>query len=255
MRAGSSPSASDEVEFLAPNVFRTTFFLPSDIPTGEYRVSVYLFRDQAFLAGQTQMLSIAKGGYSEWIARAALDYPFSYGLVCVALALFTGWFAGVIFRRPSNYAVILGRPSDFLRGETRGPSRSGLIRAERRPRDRKKPAVANDEGAEHPGGEEPLERAVEHVQSAAQNAERRHDHPRAVGRKGAATDASAPASHLGRRMQVAGNFAASFAYLRLMAERQAVNAILSNDLATNIGGQLWIVIAADENPLAPALQR
>ena len=34
-----------EVEFLAPNVFRTTFFLPSDIPTGEYRVSVYLFRD------------------------------------------------------------------------------------------------------------------------------------------------------------------------------------------------------------------
>jgi uncharacterized protein (TIGR02186 family) len=89
-----------EVEFLAPNVFRTTFFLPSDIPTGEYRVSVYLFRDQTFLAGQTQMLSIAKGGYSEWIARAAIDYPLSYGVVCVALALFTGWFAGVIFRRP-----------------------------------------------------------------------------------------------------------------------------------------------------------
>jgi uncharacterized protein (TIGR02186 family) len=89
-----------EVKFLAPNVFRTTFFLPSDIPTGEYRVSVYLFHDQRFLAGQTQTLSIAKGGYSEWIARAALDFPFSYGLVCVALAVFTGWFAGVIFRRP-----------------------------------------------------------------------------------------------------------------------------------------------------------
>jgi uncharacterized protein (TIGR02186 family) len=89
-----------EVEFLAPNVFRTTFFLPSDIPTGEYRVSVYLFRDQTFLAGQTQMLSIAKGGYSEWLARAAIDYSLSYGIVCVALALFTGWFAGVIFRRP-----------------------------------------------------------------------------------------------------------------------------------------------------------
>jgi uncharacterized protein (TIGR02186 family) len=89
-----------EVEFLAPNVFRTTFFLPSDIPTGEYRVSIYLFRDQTFLAGQTQVLSIAKGGYSEWIARAAIDYPLYYGIVCVALALFTGWFAGVIFRRP-----------------------------------------------------------------------------------------------------------------------------------------------------------
>ena len=89
-----------EVEFLAPNVFRTTFFLPSDIPTGEYRVSVYLFRGEAFLAGETQTLSIAKGGFSEQIARASLEYPLAYGIVCVVLALFTGWFAGVIFRRP-----------------------------------------------------------------------------------------------------------------------------------------------------------
>ena len=88
------------VEFLAPNVFRTTFFLPSDIPTGEYRVSVYLFRGEAFLAGQTQMLRIEKGGYSDRIARAAVDHPLAYGIVCVVLAIFVGWFAGVIFRRP-----------------------------------------------------------------------------------------------------------------------------------------------------------
>jgi uncharacterized protein (TIGR02186 family) len=89
-----------EVKFLAPNVFRTTFFLPSDIPTGEYKVSVYLFRGETFLAGQTQKLSIEKGGYSDRITRASIDYPLAYGLTCVALALFTGWFAGVIFRRP-----------------------------------------------------------------------------------------------------------------------------------------------------------
>jgi uncharacterized protein (TIGR02186 family) len=89
----------EAVEFLAPDVFRTTFFLPSDIPTGEYRVSVYLFRNEAFLAGETQILSIAKGGFSDRIARAAVDFPLSYGLVSVALAIFTGWLAGVIFRR------------------------------------------------------------------------------------------------------------------------------------------------------------
>ncbi len=89
-----------EVDFLAPNVFRTTFFLPSDIPTGDYRVSVYLFHGEAFLAGSTQMLKIEKGGFSERITRASLDYPLAYGLACVALALFTGWFAGVILRRP-----------------------------------------------------------------------------------------------------------------------------------------------------------
>jgi uncharacterized protein (TIGR02186 family) len=89
-----------EVQFLAPSVFRTTFFLPSDIPTGEYRVSVYLFRGESFLAGQTQKLTIEKGGFSQRIARAAFDYPLAYGLTCVALAVFTGWLAGVIFRRP-----------------------------------------------------------------------------------------------------------------------------------------------------------
>ncbi len=89
-----------EVLFLAPNVFRTTFFLPSAIPTGEYRVSVYLFRGEAFLAGATEKLTIEKGGFSERIARAALDLPFAYGIVCVALAVFTGWLAGLAFRRP-----------------------------------------------------------------------------------------------------------------------------------------------------------
>ncbi len=89
-----------EVVFLAPNVFRTTFFLPSDIPTGEYRVSVYLFRGEAFLAGATETLTIEKGGFSERITRAALDLPFPYGLACVVLAIFTGWLAGLVFRRP-----------------------------------------------------------------------------------------------------------------------------------------------------------
>ncbi len=88
------------VEFLAPDVFRTTFFLPSEIPTGEYTVRVYLFRDEALLGGQTQTLFVGKGGFSERIARSADDYPLVYGLACVVLAIFTGWFAGVIFRRP-----------------------------------------------------------------------------------------------------------------------------------------------------------
>ena len=82
------------------HVFRTTFFLPSEIPTGEYRVSVYLFRGDAFLAGQTQTLNIEKRGFSERIARAADNQPLLYGLTCVFLAGLTGWLAGVIFRRP-----------------------------------------------------------------------------------------------------------------------------------------------------------
>jgi len=89
----------DEVTFVAPGVFRSTFFLPSAVPTGDYKVSVYLFRGAAFLAGQSQTLTVAKGGFSERIARAAQEHSLLYGLACVALALLTGWLAGIIFRR------------------------------------------------------------------------------------------------------------------------------------------------------------
>lgn len=99
MQRGLYAERKREVQFLAPNVFRTTFFLPSDIPTGNYRVSVYLFRGEALLAGATDELTIMKGGFSERIARAALDLPLPYGLACVALAIFTGWLAGLVFRR------------------------------------------------------------------------------------------------------------------------------------------------------------
>ena len=54
-------SAATRSSSLRPNVFRTTFFLPSDIPTGEYRVSVYLFRGEAFLAGETQTAEDREG--------------------------------------------------------------------------------------------------------------------------------------------------------------------------------------------------
>lgn len=99
-RRGLFIERENAVEFLAPSVFRTTFFLPSAIPTGDYRVSVYLFRAGTFVAGRTQTLTVAKSGFSDRIARFADEYALAYGLACVALAVFTGWLAGLIFRRP-----------------------------------------------------------------------------------------------------------------------------------------------------------
>ena len=45
------------------------------------------------------MLPIAKSGFSDRIARFADQNALVYGLLCVALAVGTGWLAGVIFRR------------------------------------------------------------------------------------------------------------------------------------------------------------
>ena len=99
-RRGLYAERDSFVEFIGSGVFRTTFFLPSQIPTGDYRISVYLFRDQTFLGSTTDTLHVAKGGFSERVARFADKSALLYGLLCVALAVGTGWLAGIIFRRP-----------------------------------------------------------------------------------------------------------------------------------------------------------
>jgi uncharacterized protein (TIGR02186 family) len=98
-REGLFVERPDAVQFLAPNVFRTTFFLPAVIPVGTYRVSVFLFREEKLLAAKTQNLEIAKSGLSDSIARFARGQGVLYGILTVGLALFIGWLAGIVFRR------------------------------------------------------------------------------------------------------------------------------------------------------------
>ena len=38
-------------------------------------------------------------GFERFLALSAVQQPLLYGLVCVVLALFTGWLGGVLFKR------------------------------------------------------------------------------------------------------------------------------------------------------------
>jgi len=38
-------------------------------------------------------------GFERFVANSAKEYSLLYGLVCVILAVFTGWLSGVVFRR------------------------------------------------------------------------------------------------------------------------------------------------------------
>lgn len=86
-------------------VFRTNtlFFaqvnLPSDAPPGPYLVHSYLFKDGLLVADKTDGFSVRKIGFERFLGLAARQQPLLYGIVCVALALFTGWLGGAVFRR------------------------------------------------------------------------------------------------------------------------------------------------------------
>jgi uncharacterized protein (TIGR02186 family) len=91
-----SPTA---VNFLTSTVFRASIPLPSQVPTGLYNVDVKLFSEGNLVGEAGSALQIIKAGFEEYVAEAARDYGLLYGLAMAMLALLTGWFASVVFRR------------------------------------------------------------------------------------------------------------------------------------------------------------
>ena len=87
------------VVFIAGTVFRSTIWIPANVPVGRYTVSVYLFSGNAFLAEASDQFDITKTGLERYMFSISRSQSLLYGLGCVTVALFTGWLAGVIFRR------------------------------------------------------------------------------------------------------------------------------------------------------------
>lgn len=87
------------VTFLTPNLFRATIRLPAEAPVGTYDVDVRLFADGTELARANSALEVVKVGIEQFIVNAAANHGILYGLFTTLMALATGWFASIIFRK------------------------------------------------------------------------------------------------------------------------------------------------------------
>jgi uncharacterized protein (TIGR02186 family) len=87
------------VSFIGNLIFRTTFYLPANIPVGDYTADAYLFSDRLLVARAGDKLRVGKTGLEDTLSTFARGQSLVYGLICVALALVIGWLGGVIFRR------------------------------------------------------------------------------------------------------------------------------------------------------------
>jgi uncharacterized protein (TIGR02186 family) len=87
------------VRFISQSLFRAKLSLPANVPLGRHLARAYLFR-QGQLVAQTQAnLDIRKAGLEYRLFQAAQNQSLLYGIGCVALALFVGWFGRLLFRR------------------------------------------------------------------------------------------------------------------------------------------------------------
>jgi uncharacterized protein (TIGR02186 family) len=87
------------VTFLTPTLFRTSIPLPAEVPIGSYNVEIKLLAKHALIARTDTAFEIVKVGFEQFIANAAQQSAWLYGLITVMMALITGWLASVIFRR------------------------------------------------------------------------------------------------------------------------------------------------------------
>lgn len=88
-----------EIEFLTESMFRTTLSLPANIPVGSYKIKSFLLQDGSLLSRTEDELSVAKFGFEALTHKLSQEYSLFYGVLAVTLAIFTGWLAGVIFRK------------------------------------------------------------------------------------------------------------------------------------------------------------
>lgn len=87
------------VLFRSDTFYYAQVSLPSDAPPGPYLAQTHLFKDGQLIARASDGFSVRKVGFERFLGLAAHQQPLLYGLVCVTLALFTGWLGGVVFRR------------------------------------------------------------------------------------------------------------------------------------------------------------
>ena len=87
------------VEFLGDNLFRARIKIPALVPVGIHQVRSYLLFDNQLVSGSTHAINIRKTGFEQATFSFSRNYSFLYGIICVVIAMFTGWLSSVIFRR------------------------------------------------------------------------------------------------------------------------------------------------------------
>lgn len=91
--------ATNAVTFLTPTLYRASIFVPAEAQIGTYEVEAKLFADGDVIARTGSAFEIVTVGFERFIAGSAVDHGLLYGLATAAMALMTGWFASIVFKR------------------------------------------------------------------------------------------------------------------------------------------------------------
>ena len=80
-------------------LYRARIAIPSQVPVGTYTAETFLIDRGKVIAAATRDVEVGKAGFERFVALAARQHGFLYGLASVVLSLGLGWAAAMAFRR------------------------------------------------------------------------------------------------------------------------------------------------------------
>lgn len=93
---GLFPVHAKPITFLNDNFFKTTMYLPSNVPAGDYTIQTILYRNNKVLDIAKTNLRVAPVGLNAKVYDFAVHHALVYGLICICIALLSGWLINVI---------------------------------------------------------------------------------------------------------------------------------------------------------------
>ncbi len=95
------PQEPKNIIFLSDNFFRTEFYVPSNVPKGEYQIETFLIGGKNIIDRHVTKVQVAQVGFNSNVYRFAHSYPLAYAMVIVFIAVVAGWLSNAV-RRNNN---------------------------------------------------------------------------------------------------------------------------------------------------------
>ena len=86
------------VEIDEQTLFRTSIGMPADISEGDYTARILLTRNGNVIDEFSTVIDVRKVGLERLLFNMSRENPLAYGLMSLAIAIFAGWAASLLFR-------------------------------------------------------------------------------------------------------------------------------------------------------------
>ncbi len=101
-KAGLYGTMNKAIQYGAANgatkPFTASLKLPSALPQGAFDIDVFAIRNGAVMTQTVRHIEVKEVGLPAWISELAFQHGAIYGTLSVLIAIFAGWFTGILFK-------------------------------------------------------------------------------------------------------------------------------------------------------------